>query len=80
MIKTGILLLISSSLGVLYRQADLAYSALPSLRWFCFSGLLIAFTCFVATYVKYALPRRAKPIEPGPDMIKSPAWKLSSET
>ena len=65
MLKTGIYLFSSASLGVLYRCADMPYAMLPLLKWFCFLGLSLSLFCFILTYVRFT-------------MIKSTEWKASS--
>ena len=78
MIKTGITLLSTSSLGVLYRTADLAYSMNLALKWFCLIGLSLALACFAAVYLQAEIPKLRKRTRRSPDMIKSPEWKYSS--
>jgi hypothetical protein len=77
MLKIGLLLLSSSSLGVLYRNTDYVYSMHPFLKWFCFFGLVSSLICFISVYVQAEWPSIRKNLS-RPDMIKSPAWKLSS--
>src|SRR5690349_11276433 len=74
MLRTGICLLSSSTLGVLYRQGEFTYSMCPSLKWYCLSALLISFFCFIATYLRAEKPSFRKIFSR--HMIKSPAWKL----
>ena len=78
MLRTGIYLLSSSSMGVLYRNADMAYSMHPALKWTCLAGLTISFLCFVITYLKNQYPGFLKTLTRYPHMIKSSAWKVSS--
>lgn len=78
MLKTGIALLTVSSLGVLSRSADLAFSAGPYIKFLCLSGLSISFVCFIATYCKVEHPRFCKRVARPAQMIKSSAWKHAS--
>ena len=78
MLKTGIYLLTSSSIGVLYRNGDYVYSMHPYIKYACFMGLIFAFACFVVTYLQYEVPHLRKLFTRRIEMLKSPAWKLSS--
>ena len=78
MLRTGLWLLSSSSLGVLYRHVDLAYSTHSALKWVCLTGLATSLACFVLTYLRFQHPMRLNAFPRRPDMIKSPAWKPSS--
>jgi hypothetical protein len=76
MLKTGLYFFFVSSLGVLYRTADLAYSSLPTLKWFCLFGLWTALICFMTTYLSSELLHLRKTFTRQPHMIKSSAWKF----
>ncbi len=60
MLKTGIYLLSSSSLGVLYRSYDFTYSTNPAIKWLSLAGLIISFVCFVLTYIRAQSPGTLK--------------------
>ena len=60
MLKTGIYLLSSSSLGVLYRTSDFAYSMSPAIKWLSLAGLTISLVCFVLTYIGFQSPDTLK--------------------
>jgi hypothetical protein len=77
-LRIGIYLLSTSSLGVLYRNADMTYSMHPALKWFCLGGLTISLICFVITYLRVQNPSLLKSFTQRVHMIKSPSWKLSS--
>lgn len=77
-LKLGIAHFLLGSAGVIYRLADLTYSTIPSLRWFCLSGLAISLACFAIVYTRAEACRFAKVIPQEPDMIKSSLWKSSS--
>ncbi len=79
MLRTGIYLFSSSTLGFFYHCADLAYSMSPALRWFCLSGLFISLVCFVATYLGAYTPGALKAFARQPHMIKSTEWKTSPQ-
>src|SRR5690242_17814581 len=78
MLRTGIYLFCASSAGVAYRCGEYLYSMHPLVKYASLLGLLAAFTCFAVTYLHYELPRLRKLFTRRLDMIKSPAWKLSS--
>ena len=78
MLKIGIHLLTVSSMGVLYRIADLTYSALPSLKWCSLTGLCLSVICLMGGYLSTQGLRFRKFLVRQPDMIKSGAWKSPS--
>jgi hypothetical protein len=65
LLRTGIYLLTSSSIGVFYHQGHMEGSIHPALHWACMIGLAISLVCFIATYLKVMRPH----------MLKSEAWK-----
>jgi hypothetical protein len=67
LLRTGIYLLTSSSVGVFYHQSNMEGSTHLVLHWACMIGLTISLTCFVVAYFKVMRPH----------MIKSEAWKPS---
>jgi len=78
MLKIGFHFLWSSSLGVLYRHADYAYSTNPAIKWLCLLGLSISLICFVYTYFRLYAPRALKAYATA-HMLKSPEWKTSPQ-
>lgn len=77
-LKTGIYLLVTSSIGVCYRNADFAYSQIPCLKWACAAGLCLSLACFAVLYLRSDAPNLCKAVSRLPHMIKSPAWKYPS--
>ena len=77
MLRTGIYLLSSSSMGVMYRCSDMPYAMMPELKWMCLAGLSVSLVCFVVTYMRIFHPVSAKDFHPGEHMIESPEWKTS---
>ncbi len=77
MLKTGIYLLLTSSTGVYYRNAEYAFALTPGFKWLCLAGLGCAFLCFTVTYLRFEAPELLKSFTLR-HMIKSPAWKTSS--
>ena len=78
-LKTGIYLLVTSSIRVCYRNADFAYSAIPGFKWTCAAGLCLSLGCFVLLYLRSDAPLLYKAFSRLPHMIKSPTWKFSSQ-
>ena len=74
MLRTGIFLLSSSSLGVLYRHAELAYSMLPLVKWLSLMGLMASLICFITIYLRAEMPNFRRTFVRRSDMIKSPVW------
>jgi hypothetical protein len=77
MLKIGLYLLSTCTVGSIYRTAHLEESLGLGLKWACLIGLCASLACFIGVYVRAEVPLRRKPFHL-PDMIKSSAWKLSS--
>ena len=73
-LKTGVLLLVISSTGVIVRSADLDGSSIPCLEWLCLVGLGLSLLCFAAVYVLSDMSRLQKTFTRILHMLKSLPW------
>ena len=78
MLRTGLILLTTSTAGVLFRVADVAYSDVPGLQWVCLAGLIGSLISFAVDYLKSELPYITRPVQ-RTSAVAVTAWKVQAQ-
>ena len=60
MLRTGVILWLSSFVTVALRFADISLFTGPNVHFLCLAGLSLSLVCFIATYYLYESSRRKR--------------------